>query len=168
MRCARGEVPELYIDLLSVFEKEGEKIDIDASFEQDDESFVSPVRVAGLVENRAGIVSISAEAKFDYATACARCNKPILRHATVPVRHVLVTELSEEDDSDEYIVVEDRKLDVDALVSEDVYLSIPYRLLCRPDCKGLCAICGADLNEGPCSCEKPTDPRWDALKDLLN
>ena len=157
----------MYIDLLSVFEKEGERIDINETFEQDDESFVSPVRVAGVIENRAGIVRIRAEAKFDYATACARCNKPLLRHATVPVHHILVTELSEEDDSDEFIVVEDRKLDLNMLVSEDAYLAIPYRMLCKPDCKGLCSICGADLNEGPCSCEKPTDPRWDALKDLF-
>ena len=157
----------MYIDLLSVFEKEGEKIEIDESFEQDDESFVSPVRATGLIENRAGIVTIRAEAKFDYATACARCNKPLLRHATVPVRHILVTELSEEDDSDEYIVAEDRKLDLNALVSEDAYLAIPYRMLCKEDCKGLCPVCGADLNEGPCNCEKPTDPRWDALKDLF-
>ena len=157
----------MYIDLLSVIEKEGERIDINEAFGMDDESFVSPVSVAGFIENRAGIVSIRAEAKFDYATACARCNKPLLRHATVPVRHILVSELSEEDDSDEYIVVEDRKLDLTALVSEDAYLAIPYRMLCKEDCKGLCPVCGADLNVGPCNCEKPTDPRWDALKDLF-
>lgn len=162
------EVPVLLIDLLPVFDKEGERIELDYRFHPDDESFATPVSVTGAVENRTGIVRITATAKFDYAAACARCNKPLLRHATVPVRHILVPELTDEDDSDEYIVVEDRKLDVDALVSEDVYLSIPYRLLCKPDCKGLCSICGADLNEGPCSCEKPTDPRWDALKDLLN
>ncbi len=155
------------IDLLSVFEKEGERIDINESFGMDDESFASPVSVTGSIGNRAGIVRIRATAKFDYAAACARCNKPLLRHATVPVSHILVTELTEEDDSDEYIVVEDRKLDLDALVREDAYLAIPYRMLCRPDCKGLCAVCGADLNEGPCGCEKPTDPRWDALKDLF-
>lgn len=156
------------IDLLPVFDKEGERVELDYSFEQDDDSFVTPVSVTGFVENRTGIVRISAAAKFDYAAPCARCNKPLLRHATVPVKHILVSELSEEDDSDEFILVEDRKLDVDALVCEDAYLSIPYRLLCKPDCKGLCPQCGADLNEGPCSCGKASDPRWDALKDLLN
>ena len=157
----------MYLDLLSVFEKDGERIDIDEAFPIEDEGFVTPVRVNGSVGNRAGVVSIQASARFDYAAACARCNKPLLRHASVPVRHILVDRLSDEDDADEYIVVPDRKLALDELVSEDVYLSVPYRLLCKPDCKGLCSVCGADLNEGPCSCEKPTDPRWEALKDLF-
>ena len=157
----------MYIDLLPVFDNEGERVDIDYSFPQDDESFATPVSVAGSVENRTGIVRISATAKFDYAAVCARCNKPLLRHATVPVKHVLVTHLDGEEDSDEFIVVENRKLDVDGLVSEDVYLAIPYKMLCKPDCKGLCPVCGADLNEGPCSCAPVTDPRWDALKDLF-
>ena len=155
------------IDLLPVFDNEGERVDIDYAFREEDEAFVTPVSVTGFVENRTGIVSIRASAKFDYAFACARCNKPLLRHATVPVKHILVSHLDGDEDSDEFIVVEDRRLDVDALVNEDVYLSLPYRMLCQPDCKGLCPVCGADLNEGPCSCEKPADPRWDALKDLL-
>ena len=155
------------IDLLPVFDNEGERIDLDYSFREEDDAFATPVQVTGFVENRTGIVSIRATARFDYSFACARCNKPLLRHATVPVRHVLVTHLEDEEDSDEFIVVEDRQLDLDALVNEDVYLSLPYRMLCKPDCKGLCALCGADLNEGPCACEKPADSRWDALKDLL-
>ena len=157
----------MYIDLLPVFDNEGERVDIADSFRVEDDSFATPVSVTGCIENRTGVVRISATAKFDYATACARCCKPLLRHATVPVRHILVTHLDGDEDSDEFIVVEDRKLDLDALVSEDVYLAIPYLLLCKPDCKGLCSVCGADLNEGPCACEKATDPRWDALKDLL-
>ena len=157
----------MYIDLLPVFDNEGERIDINYSFREDDESFVTPISVAGAVENRTGIVRIDAAAKFDYAAECARCNKPLLRHATVPVKHVLVTHLDSEEDSDEFIVVENRKLDVDELVNEDVYLAIPSKMLCKPDCKGLCPVCGADWNEGPCSCKPITDPRWEALKDLL-
>lgn len=157
----------MYIDLLPVFDNEGERVDIDYSFRQDDENFATPVSVSGAIENRTGIVRISATAKFDYTTQCARCGKPLLRHATVPVKHILVSHLDGDEDSDEFIVVEDRKLDVDGLVSEDVYLAIPYKMLCKPDCKGLCPVCGADWNEGPCACQPVADPRWDALKDLL-
>ena len=32
----------------------------------------------------------------------------------------------------------------------------------------ICSICGADLNEGPCDCKPAADPRWDALKDIMN
>ena len=42
------------------------------------------------------------------------------------------------------------------------------KVLCREDCKGLCPKCGRNLNEGPCGCDlHEEDPRWDALKGLL-
>ncbi|MBI4889771.1 MAG: DUF177 domain-containing protein, partial [Acidobacteria bacterium] len=50
---------------------------------------------------------------------------------------------------------------------EHVLLSVPMQTTCRPDCKGLCPECGANLNEKPCNCaEQKVDPRWSALKDL--
>lgn len=158
----------MIIDLVPVFNNEGEKVDIDYSFRPEDESFVTPVAVSGTVANRTGIVSMDAKAKFDYSTACALCNKPLLRHATVPVKHILVPASADNEDNDEFIPVEGMKLDVDGLVSEDIYLAIPTRFLCKEDCKGLCCVCGADLNDGPCGCKKITDPRWDALKSLLD
>ena len=39
--------------------------------------------------------------------------------------------------------------------------------LCRPDCRGLCPVCGVDLNQQSCSCGKDDiDPRWEKLKNL--
>jgi uncharacterized protein len=50
---------------------------------------------------------------------------------------------------------------------EQVELNIPMKPLCRPDCKGLCPQCGADLNAGECGCREPlADPRWAALAAL--
>jgi uncharacterized protein len=43
---------------------------------------------------------------------------------------------------------------------EAVLLEEPIRTLCADDCKGLCPQCGADLNSGPCGCDRPADPRW--------
>ena len=41
--------------------------------------------------------------------------------------------------------------------------------LCKPDCAGLCSNCGANLNEGPCNCDKEdVDPRFAALRSLKN
>jgi uncharacterized protein len=49
------------------------------------------------------------------------------------------------------------------VVVEQLHLGIPMKPLCRDDCKGLCGSCGADLNEGPCSCPPAVDPRWSRL-----
>lgn len=63
---------------------------------------------------------------------------------------------------------ENEQINLDDLVLEQLELSLPTRVLCREDCKGLCPECGADLNFEQCQCEKPIDPRWQALADLKN
>ena len=42
---------------------------------------------------------------------------------------------------------------IDADVRDEIILDYPIRILCKPDCKGLCLSCGANLNEGGCGCE---------------
>ena len=158
----------MFIELEGVFAREGERKDIDSTFPIDDIGFASPVRVTGEVANRTGIVYLDARAEFDYSTFCARCGKPLLRHARVPIRHILVSHLDSENDDDDYIIVDNMRFDPDGLATEDIYLALPPRFLCKEDCRGLCPVCGSDLNCGVCGCKKPTDARWDALKDLLN
>ena len=58
--------------------------------------------------------------------------------------------------------------EIDPLVREAIILSFPLKPLCSENCKGLCPICGADLNRSKCTCvREKTDPRWDQLKGLL-
>jgi uncharacterized protein len=54
------------------------------------------------------------------------------------------------------------------ILKEEIYLSIPYKKLCKPDCKGLCPVCGANLNETQCNCKvyKKESP-FAVLKNLL-
>ena len=57
---------------------------------------------------------------------------------------------------------------LDDLVREAIILSLPLKPLCSEDCKGLCPVCGTDLNKSHCHCVVvKTDPRWDKLKVLL-
>jgi len=52
-------------------------------------------------------------------------------------------------------------------VRQTILLSVPLKVLCREDCKGLCAHCGKNLNEGACGCrEIRSDSRWDKLRSL--
>jgi uncharacterized protein len=60
-----------------------------------------------------------------------------------------------------------REIDLDAIVREQILLDLPMDGLCREDCRGLCSVCGQDLNVRECGCErKVVDPRWAALKDI--
>lgn len=58
-------------------------------------------------------------------------------------------------------------LELEDALREQVILALPLRALCREDCRGLCPLCGTNLNSEQCSCAEPVqDPRWDALKEL--
>lgn len=55
------------------------------------------------------------------------------------------------------------------VLREQVLLSLPTRVLCKPDCKGLCPRCGVNHNRQTCTCDEgPSDPRWQALAGLRN
>ncbi|MBI4308251.1 MAG: DUF177 domain-containing protein [Chloroflexi bacterium] len=58
-------------------------------------------------------------------------------------------------------------LDLREAVRQYTLLNLPMKPLCKPDCRGLCAQCGATLNEGPCGCIEARDPRWGPLGKLL-
>jgi uncharacterized protein len=59
-------------------------------------------------------------------------------------------------------------LDLREAVRQYAIMAVPINPLCRPECRGLCPICGRDLNQAPCQCdEQKTDPRWHALEQLL-
>jgi uncharacterized protein len=60
-----------------------------------------------------------------------------------------------------------RTLDVADQVWESLLMLLPVKLLCREDCAGLCPNCGANLNEGPCSCKSEGDPRLSVLRNAF-
>lgn len=69
----------------------------------------------------------------------------------------------------ELVVGENGFIDLAPLARELALLSVPMQPLCRPDCQGLCMVCGQNLNEGDCGCEEDdVDPRLAALKELLD
>ena len=156
----------MYIELDAVFGNEGAGKSFDYMFTLEDEMIVSPVHVSGRVFNKTGIVYLEASAEYELSAVCARCNAPIRKQVSVPLSHCLIAH-AENDEDDYYIVVENMRLDLDSLAAEDIYLAMPSRFLCKESCKGLCSICGADLNRTTCSCADPTDPRWDVLKQLF-
>jgi uncharacterized protein len=66
-------------------------------------------------------------------------------------------------------VFDGKTIDIDEIVREQVLLSVPGRMLCGENCKGICPNCGMDRNRDECKCETgAVDPRWSALKKLAN
>jgi uncharacterized protein len=72
------------------------------------------------------------------------------------------------DYSDEYTLADNDNIDLSVLLREDILLELPSKVLCKTNCKGICAVCGKNLNDGSCSCNKHMiDPRLEKLKELL-
>ena len=70
-------------------------------------------------------------------------------------------------ENDDVYPLEGDQLDLRPMVRESVLLAIPEAPLCSAACKGLCPVCGKDLNTESCSCARPlADDRWSALDQL--
>jgi len=108
---------------------------------------------------------------------CSRCLDPL----TIPVQTAFDLmflpqadaaerdELEHKIDDDDVGVsfYSDDTIDLGQLVREQIYLTLPMKPLCRPDCRGLCPICGNNRNLAPCQCKEDwVDPRLDVLKGL--
>lgn len=138
-------------------------IDIDGVF-----PFTTPINVSATAKNRAGMVALTISVGFDYTRSCDRCCEKFTKKMNFTFRHCLVQQLAE-DENDDYIETPDFKLELDEIITSDVLLSLPQKNLCKEDCKGLCQVCGQNLNIGECNCDKrQIDPRLEILKQFMD
>lgn len=164
----------MILDLKSIFAAEGSAKQIDYEFDMSDIEFSgvfplkTPVSVKGSVSNSAGVVALVLNIEYVYSAPCDRCGEFAERGHNVKLDKMLAVSI-EGEDSDTIITVPDMKLDVDGLVYSEVILDVPSKHLCNDDCKGICSVCGKNLNKEDCICKsKEIDPRLAKLAELLN
>ena len=127
-----------------------------------------PVVAEGMVRNTAGVLVMTGSIKTTIHGTCDRCAAEFDRDIDFAIDVVLVTELANEENEDEWVFpLEGDSADLDDIVRTVFVLNLDSKLLCKEDCKGLCCRCGKNLNDGPCNCQKELDPRFAALKQLL-
>ena len=127
-----------------------------------------PVTAEGQVRNTAGVLVMTGSIQTTIHGTCDRCAAEFDREIEFPLDVVLVTELANEENEDEWVFpLEGDSADLDDIVRTVFVLNLDSKLLCKEDCRGLCHRCGKNLNDGPCNCQKELDPRFAALKQLL-
>ena len=127
-----------------------------------------PVVAQGVVRNTAGVLLMKGDVTTTIHGICDRCAAEFDRFIDFPIDVVLVTELSNEENEDEWVFpLDGDSADLDDIVRTVFVLNLDSKLLCKDDCKGLCHRCGKNLNDGPCGCQKELDPRFAALRQLL-
>lgn len=111
-------------------------------------SFASPVSVNGRLYNRAGVVYLEYSVELTLLVTCDRCLKEFERAYHYDFDHIVLP--SANSDNDDYIVAEGESIELNEAAVTDLLLQLPTKNLCKEDCKGLCMVCGCDLNESTC------------------
>lgn len=129
-----------------------------------------PLRLDGVVESVVEGVLVRGSLTGDVTLECARCLEPVagvVRADVVELFQDPRQSGAEPDEAEPGYDIRDGHIDLEALVRDALAPEAPTQPLCRLDCAGLCATCGANLNDTACSCgEEDVDPRWAVLEGL--
>ncbi|MBD5444941.1 MAG: DUF177 domain-containing protein [Lachnospiraceae bacterium] len=131
----------------------------------------SPVSftITNIGKNRA---AINGQVEFVFLLDCDRCLKPVEEKMALDFfREVSVSDMEEDmsEENDDQDFMEGYQLNVNDLLNNEIMINWPMKVLCKPDCKGICPKCGKDLNTGDCECDTfVPDPRMAVIKDIFN
>lgn len=129
------------------------------------------VRIKHVQKNE---VSVQLEMTASVERSCSRCLESVVKNYTLKLLHMVRTDTGtactdESGEYDEVSYIEDCTLDVDRLVLDELITVLPPAVLCREDCKGICKVCGANLNRQQCDCDQfVPDPRMAVFGDIFN
>ena len=114
------------------------------------------IKIVGEVEDAGKNYVVRGRIECQKSFTCDRC----LTQATEKQIHDFAEEFDKSATVDDLI-------DVTELLRDELLAAQPMKNLCKADCKGLCPVCGANLNDGDCGCDRAiVDPRLAALKDF--
>ena len=134
---------------------------------------LGPLRVDLKVTNAGERVVVEGDLSGEMELDCTRCAEPFVYPFKVRVEEYFVPEGSDEAEIPgarelgDVFIFEDERIPLDDLLRQEILASLPIQIRCKPNCKGLCAGCGADLNHEACSCpSEDNEARWAGLHAL--
>ena len=120
------------------------------------------------IEYMEGIIIVRGRITGGYKAQCGRCLKITQDKFDITIDENFSHMSADNSDSDEYIY-DGGYLDLTIPLIDNIMLSFPGVVLCSEDRKGLCDVCGTNLNETQCSCEKhEINIKMEKLKDFFN
>ena len=159
----------LVVNAVELLRRPGSTKDIDVVVVAEDFEFNDsriddvPVQVRLHLEALSAGIAVTGVATAHWQGACKRCLAPVPESTEIDIDELYQVKVT---DPDAFPIDADQ-LTLLPMVRENILVVVPQFLLCQPECKGMCPQCGADLNEGQCSCATPvTDDRWAALEAL--
>lgn len=169
----------MLINLSELFTSEGKIKNYSLDIEMTE--FHAPDGVYEIVEPKPVILQMTnvgdrtlvleGEINLSLMIPCDRCLEPVKIPFHLIVERTLDMNQSEEErikSLDEQPYLKGYNLDLDQLVSNELLLNLPMKVLCNEDCKGICNRCGENLNHETCGCDRSSlDPRMSVIQDIF-
>ena len=169
----------MILDISDVISCENKEITKEVQIEFD--SFVSRLGEFPIIEkapielriaNRDGSkLLITGTVDFAASIPCSRCLEevPTRIHFDIEKEFRLENSVIHDEEMEEIDYLIGFDLDIDRLIYGEILVNWPMKVLCSDDCKGICKVCGMNLNKGNCNCQKTElDPRMAAIQDVFN
>ena len=120
-------------------------------------------------ENKTLFVSGSVD--ITVGIPCGRCLEEVPTQICFDIEKRLAIEdntlIDDEMEENDYLI--GLELDVERLFYAEILVNWPMKVLCKETCKGICNVCGANLNKGDCGCQRTElDPRMAAIQDIFS
>lgn len=127
----------------------------------------APVELDLRLESVVEGMLVSGTARAQASGECVRCLDPITIELDLDLQELFAYPDAAAAEAEEIAQVEDELVDFRPVLRDAVVLALPLQPVCRDDCLGLCATCGARLNDDPDHHHDQVDPRWAALVGLV-
>jgi uncharacterized protein len=125
----------------------------------------APIEADLLLESVVEGILVSGRLTGTFRLRCARCLTEFDAPFDVAVSELFVAEPDE--DADDYVLDPAVGIEPEQMVRDAVGVQMPFSPLCRPDCRGLCEVCGGNRNFGECPGHQQVDPRFAVLSELF-
>ncbi len=112
--------------------------------------FISPLKVIGTMMHTGEDFIVKGQVKAKYKALCNRCSAVVIND----LQFGFMEEFSKQEDEDypDRYVYANNDIDLEVMLINNISLMIPMKHVCTEDCKGLCPVCGGNLNDKDCNC----------------
>ena len=141
-------------------------ITLEKQFESAGVIQATPIHIAGKVARVSSEMILEMTLTGELTFQCSRCLDTTILSLD---RHFKRRLTQDESDDLETVVYTGYNIDLEETIIEEIVVSLPAQVLCDEDCKGLCPVCGVNLNHETCDCDKEkTNPHFEILDDFFS
>ncbi len=169
-------MPFLNVERLKKVKGERQRVIFTGSLpmlELEDSEFCSmePAQFELVLTNVGGsAIDVEGQVQVALKVPCSRCLQDFILSLNVPFSETYYekNQPAHSGKTEEWVVYSGDYIDITPEVLKTVLINLPMRFICSEQCRGLCPICGMDLNIKQCNCvQEDLDPRLAKLQELL-